>query len=381
MSAGGITVTHPNTTQYTGDIKQIVWTDGANIQHSIKQVYWSPDGVNAYLVWPKPTAKKLINDSTQDQYLMVKYKPASNINVSKVAVLVDPSGNGNGSDCLVIVNDQGLLIYSGKNNSQESTAADTTLYEYTGYKRTRTFNSSVTLYAGKTYWIHYHFSDCRNHRGAYFNNTQGKYKNFGNFDFVTFGGYDHYPSLSNLDFTGNVINVTAESSNANLNIQVNDILTNSSANDLIGNIVYQENKLGHRTNNCIGTYYGMIEGDNDNKPTVSQLNDIPIGNIFLLYSTHYHGSLWICKRKDGDISSSVDNGYDVLCNENTAFPHNENSQEVPGILIDYYMQKNSFIQYYDNGAGASYWNATPSSDKTFYLEINDTEKSDDAERA
>ena len=146
MSAGGMTVTHPDTTVYTGDVKQIVWTDGANIQRSIKQVYWSPDGVNAYLVWPKPTAKKLINDPTQGQYLMVKYKPASNINVSKVAVLVDPSGNGSASDCLVIVNDQGLLIYSAKNQSQESTAADTTLYEYTGYKRTRTFNKNIITF-------------------------------------------------------------------------------------------------------------------------------------------------------------------------------------------------------------------------------------------
>ena len=44
------------------------------------------------------------------------------------------------------------------------------------------------------------------------------------------------------------------------------------------------------------------------------------------------------------------------------------------------MNKNSFIQYYDNGSGAQAWNTTQTG-KTFYLEINDTEKSNDAERA
>lgn len=486
MSAGGITVSHPDTTVYTGDVKQIVWTDRANIQHSIKQVYWSPDGINAYLVWPKPTAKKLLNDSTQNQYLIVKYKPASNINVSKVAVLVDPSGNGSGSDCLVIVNDQGLLIYSAKNQSQESTAADTTLYEYTGYKRTRTFNNSVTLYAGKTYWIHYHFSDCRNHRGAYFENSNGKYKDMGSFSIANFASNTAYPEYANKTI-GNTYDV---SSTGNINTwEKLDAILRSGAveNDLI---LLTSNDCGLRTSIASGlTYYGNLQGTNGYNITESQLNQIPIGNSFIIKNSYSQSNYAIYKCKSH--ITEPDSGYSnlgpdtiqsllnsILINTNKAVSYQNsyfrfydlchgatykrtdkmtvnstvwgetmptpsigtiyakddcngwpeaigynaciavytddgwvkmtsldqsftiNGESVKAfnkeILTECYeeisttqagncgtllsMNKSSFIQYYDNGSGAQAWNTTQTG-KTFYLEINDTEKSDDAERA
>lgn len=50
--AGGITITHPDTIQYTGNINRIVITDSSGVQHEVKQVYWCPDGTEAKLVWP-----------------------------------------------------------------------------------------------------------------------------------------------------------------------------------------------------------------------------------------------------------------------------------------------------------------------------------------
>lgn len=50
--AGGITVTHPDTTQYTGNVNRIIIVDGNGVQHEVQQVYWCPDGTEAKLVWP-----------------------------------------------------------------------------------------------------------------------------------------------------------------------------------------------------------------------------------------------------------------------------------------------------------------------------------------
>ena len=50
--AGGITVTHPDTTQYTGNVNRIVIVDGNGVQHEVQQVYWCADGTEAKLVWP-----------------------------------------------------------------------------------------------------------------------------------------------------------------------------------------------------------------------------------------------------------------------------------------------------------------------------------------
>ena len=476
---------------------------GSNTQEEIERVIFLPASVIATLanktdaersaiydtwtVWKRywEENKRLANDSTQDQYLMVKYKPASNINVSKVAVLVDPSGNGSGSDCLIIVNDQGLLIYSAKNQSQESTAADTTLYEYTGYKRTRTFNNSVTLYAGKTYWIHYHFNDCRNHRGAYFENSNGKYKDMGSFSIANFASNTAYPEYANKTI-GNTYDV---SSTGNINTweKLEAILQSGAVeNDLI---LLTSNDCGLRTDIASGlTYYGHITGTNGYDISASQINDIPIGKSFIVINSYSSTSYRIMKCKkhmiapdashinltpdtsqsmldaitlnannavsfgncnwhwdycnnksylrtsnmsvyssvcidapsdpqvgtlyvkddggnwpqtighNGCIAVYTDNGWEKLTSLDQTFTINGTDVEAFKLqdISECYevistsdsqscgtytaMNKNSFIQYYDNGSGAQAWNTTQTG-KTFYLEINDTEKSNDAERA
>ena len=197
--------THPSQTNLAARTRNIIWCDAAGNAHSIKAVYWSPSNNvgDLKLIWLRDHAQRtLINDDTTDQYLMIKYKPAADIQVSSIGILTDPNGGGNGAN-FIILNDGGLLIYTSYNQSQEATD-NTEIYSYTGIKRTRTINTPVTLYKGKTYWIHYHFSNCRNHRGAYFQNTNGSYKNMGTVNLDNFAGRPAYPEYANNPLTGNI---------------------------------------------------------------------------------------------------------------------------------------------------------------------------------
>ena len=62
MAAGGILVTHPETTIYTGNVNRIVIVDGNGVQHDVQQVYWCPDGIEAKLVWPAISRTLLAGD-------------------------------------------------------------------------------------------------------------------------------------------------------------------------------------------------------------------------------------------------------------------------------------------------------------------------------
>ena len=105
MAAGGITVTHPDTIIYTGNINRIVIVDGAGVQHEVKQVYWSPDGINANLVWP--TIQKTL--VAGDTAVAIQYKPTVDISVTDIGIFTAESVTGRTAK-IKVFHESGLCI-------------------------------------------------------------------------------------------------------------------------------------------------------------------------------------------------------------------------------------------------------------------------------
>lgn len=349
----------------------------SNDFRQVNKVYAIPAGVTItsvsdlqnYVVW-ELVEDVLTGDNTTDNYLMVKFKPSSNITVSSIGILTDSNGTGTTSAELIIVNDVGLLIYSGYNNSQESTETGVTKYGYTGYKRTRTFNSSVTLYAGKTYWIFYNFQNADDHRGAYFNGTSGKYKNMGTFNITSFGQSTTYPQYSNTNF-GSFVDATTGAGN---NAERIAILLSANENDLVYFDSQDWAPFYIRNNYLSGKYKCSIKSNNSDSITIEQFDacNFAIDDVFIIVNQHYDGQMTICQVKS--LNGEITDRYNIIIG-----PSQDWSTLTNSFCSSLGNNKNCFIQYYNNGAGASYWNTTESG-RTYYLEVNGNEHSSDAER-
>ena len=366
----------------------------------VNKVYAIPAGVTItsvaqlqnYVVW-ELVNKKLINDTTTDQYLMVKFKPSQNINVSSIGILTD--SNGNGSNNLTIVNDAGLLIYSGSKGSLETTT-NTTIYEYTGTKRTRTdsSNANLTLYAGKIYWILYRFENCDDHRGAYLENSNGVYKNFGTWnDLDNFNSTNnHHPELSNLTF-GNIVEYTSTYNSVST---LNYILTNCNTNDLV-RMNWDNNYIWQYTLNMNNhSYKGVVkasceDGDtSDNYRSQWGITDsnwsnmnLEVGDYFIIEARYYDGRFRLCQCTSTSPSTPTTSNttyysecYTII---STIDSEGGTTQALNSNVLSRIAPISCFIQYFNNGSGASYWN-TQQSGKTYYLEINGVEHTDNSER-
>lgn len=372
----------------------------SNDFRQVNKVYAIPAGVTItsvsdlqnYVVW-ELVEDVLTGDTSTDNFLMVKFKPSTNITVSSIGILTDSNGTGSTSDKFIIVNDSGLLIYSGYGASQESTETGVTKYGYTGYKRTRTFNSSVTLYAGKTYWIHYPFTDCRNHRGAYFNGTSGKYKNFGTADVSELATNTAYPDKSNETF-GNMINYTAKDT---LTPAVDYAIRTCNVNDIFLASKDGQNAYKYVLNLGTGTYKGIIVASTDDGGLSSHQGswgisdsdwnnaNIAVGDYFIIQDRYYDGRCRVCrcKKTSPDTPSEQYKTYYSQCYDLISADSDNggasNMADVSNIL-SLISSRSSFIQLWNSNALATYWNATPESGRTYYLEVNGNEHSSDAER-
>lgn len=153
---------------------------------NIKAVYFVPAGtdpssitqnnLNNYLVWIRYWEESSVRLLAEDtgHYVLMKYSPTSDITVSSVGILT--KGTRSNGRCVYILDENGILI--GKSTGNEATVEDTTIHGYTAIKRTTTFNTSITLKAGKDYWIQYYFENCDASPDAYYLNEQGtEYKN------------------------------------------------------------------------------------------------------------------------------------------------------------------------------------------------------------
>ena len=98
-----------------------------------------------------------------------------------------------------------------------------------------------------------------------------------------------------------------------------------------------------------------------------------IDDVFIIVNQHYDGQMTICQVKS--LSGEITDRYNIIIG-----PSQDWSTLTNSFCSSLGNDKNSFIQYYNNGTGASYWNATPESGRTYYLEVNGNEHSSDAER-
>lgn len=190
--AGGITVTHPNTIAYTGNVNRIVITDGSGVQHEVKQVYWCPDGINANLVWPNAQRTLLAGD----KLVAIEYVPANDITVQTIEIFTT-SNQGNTNYARVkILHESGLYIAAFNSDNGPDAATE---YGLAGYKRYIN-NQNVLLKAGKKYYIVYQHDDTspgeNAYLPAYFNGENGNYKEYSNnrdtvntTDITNFGDY------------------------------------------------------------------------------------------------------------------------------------------------------------------------------------------------
>ena len=190
--AGGITVTHPNTTIYTGNVNRIVIVDGNGVQHNVQQVYWCPDGVEAKLVWPA-ISRTL---TAGDQLVAIEYKPTNDITVNSIEIYTTSNQGDNNNARVKILHESGLYI-AAFNSDNGPDAAE--IYQLSGYKR-YVNNQSVLLKANKTYYIVYQHDDANPGENtfwpAYFQNENGNYKVYSNnrdnvtiTDISSFGDY------------------------------------------------------------------------------------------------------------------------------------------------------------------------------------------------
>lgn len=174
--AGGITVTHPNTIAYTGNVNRIVITDASGVQHEVKQVYWCPDGINANLVWPNAQRTLLAGD----KLVAIEYVPANDITVQTIEIFTT-SNQGNTNYARVkILHESGLYIAAFNSDNGPDAATE---YGLAGYKR-YVNNQNVLLKAGKKYYIVYQHDDTspgeNAYLPAYFNGENGNYKEYNN---------------------------------------------------------------------------------------------------------------------------------------------------------------------------------------------------------
>lgn len=329
--------------------------------------------LDSYLVWRY--FDELQNDGTTDQYLLFAIKPTvQNISLHSLSIMTDTSGTGNIGH-VIVLSDDGLLLYSLTNSNFQESTANETIYGYTGIKRTITLYNDITLYARKTYWIHFHFDSCHSHRGPYFNGFNGhaclgKYKNFGNsnnFNIETYANsVSAYPNYANIKISSwqqlsswEPYNLCHELIQANLNTALYQTENEHDA-VYIRNNTYKDE-----------TYKGRIiaDGSGGNEQwgiNQSDWNSLNLSdNDYFILRNRYNGQqVRVCKctNSAGDPNSSY-----------TVEAEYSGTENMLSDMTNKIGTRSSFIQYYNGKQGTSYWNTTYT-DKRFYLEINGNER-------
>ena len=241
MAAGGITVTHPETIIYTGNVNRIVIVDGAGVQHNVKQVYWCPDGINANLVWP--TVQRIL--VAGDKNVAIEYVPSANIIISGIEIFTSQdSSHTNGR--VKIIHESGLYVGSVNGDAKDGS---TELYGLTGWKR-YVNNTGIQLYGGKKYFIVFNDDNPVDaYYPAYFQSETGNYKEYSNDrDSVT---------ISDVSGLGTYLGILS-SFDAIIAASENACFTwNSSGggSGLNNNVLYVRNSLLSGS-----TYYGTLGG-------------------------------------------------------------------------------------------------------------------------
>lgn len=166
MAAGdleNIVLTSPDSAaQKSARVRNIIWRDETNVNRSVKEVYWCPDGVTAKLVWqrdhspigPQYTTIKIDNVET-NRAIAVKYVATSQP-ITTIEILTHFQGTMN-NPCIFIYNStmtsSQKITYSS--NDASFTAEEVSLDNVTTNVYNYTINNlNIQLNDGETYYIY-----------------------------------------------------------------------------------------------------------------------------------------------------------------------------------------------------------------------------------
>jgi len=299
----------------------------ANDIKNIKAVYFVPAGINPasitqnnlndYLIWIRyweESSQRFLAEDT-GHYVLMKYSPTSDKTVSSIGILT--KGTGTNGRCVYILDENGILI--GKSTGNEAIVADTTIHGYTATKRTTTFDTPVTLKAGKDYWIQYYFENCDASPDAYYLNETGtEYKNFSlnNYSYVT------PVDMSTMSFVGKLFDSNSKHADMVATIlQLNEddvFLPNKGSNWPIQGMT--ANNFYKRNSSYINKFAKQVNHDsmssNKNYPTMSELSDMNSGKLIVIgYTQNNTDMVTVWERTSKSLPSSVTNYQIYLSND------------------------------------------------------------------
>lgn len=288
----------------------------SNIKN-IKAVYFVPAGtdpssitqnnLNNYLVWIRYWEESSVRLLAEDtgHYVLMKYSPSSDITVSSVGILT--KGTESNGRCVYILDENGILI--GKSTGNEATVEDTTIHGYTATKRTTTFDTSVTLKAGKDYWIQYYFEGCQNSPDAYYLNETGtEYKNLALNNYSQATPVD----MSSMNYIGELFQSNTQMADivaTILQLNQGEVFRPRRSSEwpiqgMTINYFYERNS-NYLNKTVTQVDHSSLPSDKD-KPRNSELASMSAGDLLVIgYDNSGNGMVYVWERTDVNIPSTV----------------------------------------------------------------------------
>lgn len=284
---------------------------------NIKAVYFVPAGtdpssitqnnLNNYLVWIRYWEESSVRLLAEDtgHFVLMKYSPTSDKTVSTIGILT--KGTGTNGRCVYILDENGILI--GKSTGNEAKVEDTTIHGYTAIKRTTTFDTSITLKAGKDYWIQYYFENCDASPDAYYLNEQGtEYKN------LTLNNYSSATpvDMSSMNYIGELFQSNTQMADivaTILQLNQGDVFRPRRSSEWpIGgmtiNYFYERNSS--YLNKTVTQVDHSTLPSNKDKPRNSELTGMSAGDLLVIgYDNSGNGMVYVWERTDVNIPATV----------------------------------------------------------------------------
>lgn len=289
----------------------------ANDIKNIKAVYFIPAGIDPstvtvnnlhdYLVWERyweePSQRLLAEDT--GHYVLMKYSPTSDIIVSSIGILT--KGTGTNGRSVYILDENGILI--GKSTGNEAIVEDTTIHGYTATKRTTTFDTSITLKAGKDYWIQYYFENCDASPDAYYLNETGtEYKNLSlnNYSYVT------PVDMSSMNYIGELFQSNTQMADivaTILQLNQGEVFRPRRSSEwpiqgMTINYFYERNS--NYINKTVSQVdHSQLQTDKD-KPRISELTSMSAGDLLVIgYDNFGNGMVYVWERTNATMPSNI----------------------------------------------------------------------------
>lgn len=284
---------------------------------NIKAVYFVPAGtdpssitqnnLNDYLVWIRYWEESSVRLLAEDtgHFVLMKYSPTSDKTVSTIGILT--KGTGTNGRCVYILDENGILI--GKSTGNEAIVEDTTIHGYTATKRTTTFDTSITLKAGKDYWIQYYFENCDASPDAYYLNEQGtEYKNLALNNYSQATPVD----MSSMNYIGELFQSNTQMADIVATIlQLNQgevFRPRRSSEWPIGGMTI--NYFYERNSNYLNKTVTQVDhstlSSNKDKPRNSELASMSAGDLLVIgYDNSGNGMVYVWERTDVTWPSNI----------------------------------------------------------------------------